>query len=54
MNSQAKPVIYYLNVKSKISNYSLIKEYRIMHKKGDDLRKDFHVMQSLELMKKVS
>ena len=51
-NTNRKPIEYVLSVISKINNNN--EEYRILYKKGDDLRKDFYIMQSLELIKKVS
>jgi len=52
MQSQAKPIEFGLNVKR--HNSSSIIDYRILYKEGDDLRIDFYVIQSLELMNEVS
>jgi hypothetical protein len=46
-----QPVEYILSVISKTNNE---KEYPILYKSGDDLRKDYLIFQSLELIKKVS
>ena len=47
-----RPVEYVLSVISKIT--IIEEEYPILYKNGDDLRKDFLIYQSLELIKKVS
>ena len=38
---------------SVISKEKKEEEYRVLHKNGDDMRKDFLIFQSLELIKKV-
>jgi phosphatidylinositol kinase/protein kinase (PI-3 family) len=52
MKSKTKPIKHHLNVKR--INENEIKNYSVLFKSGDDLRKDFYVMQSLKLMSKVS
>jgi hypothetical protein len=51
MKSQAKPIEFSINVRKKNSQTPL--DYRILYKTKDDLRKDFYVIQSLELMNEV-
>ena len=51
-NTSRHPVEYVLSVISKIT--IIEEEYPILYKNGDDLRKDFLIYQSLELIKKVS
>ena len=51
--SKTKPSKYYLTVKDAIKETSDPIQYSILYKKGDDLRRDFFVIQSLRLMKEV-
>jgi phosphatidylinositol kinase/protein kinase (PI-3 family) len=51
MDSKTKPIKHHLNVKR--INENEIENYSVLFKSGDDLRKDFYVMQSLKLMSKV-
>ena len=51
MKSKAKPIEFRINVKKRNSQAPL--DYRILYKVGDDLRNDFYVIQSLELMNEV-
>ena len=51
-NTSRHPVEYVLSVISKTNNEEV--EYPILYKNGDDLRKDYLIFQSLELIKKVS
>jgi hypothetical protein len=50
MKSQAKPIEFSIKVREKNSETL---DYRILYKTRDDLRKDFYVIQSLELMNEV-
>jgi hypothetical protein len=52
MRSKNKPIKHHLNVKR--INANEIENYSVLFKSGNDLRKDFYVMQSLKLMSKVS
>ena len=51
---KTRPVKYVLKVISKSNIERREEEYRVLYKKGDDLRKDFLIFQSLELIKKAS
>ncbi len=51
MKSHAKPIEFSIKVIEKNSQTPL--DYRILYKTKDDLRKDFYVIQSLELMNEV-
>lgn len=51
MKSKNKPIKYHLNVKRIYANE--IENYSVLFKSGNDLRKDFYVMQSLKLMSKI-
>ena len=51
-NTNRKPIEYVLSVTSKQTKNN--EDYIILYKKDEDLRKDFFVIQSLELIQKVS